>query len=881
MAAFDATSGGERPVAAARASWWAVAGYLLLSVLPIVGGVGIGIPESQVLAPSSIYAQNEIGYGVPVAPSVLSPVFEALGDDADHPQRSSARLVEDGKVLGPPHMLHALIAAVGGGLYSHWGDSLLFSASDSSDPRRNGRRYELHLQSRLPFMASLIWVLCFAAGALRPPRHIAAGRGVSMTVIVAGVVSSALALASVVFGVAVASASVVLATWLVALAVSYGLAIAGGRLLATRPVDLTPLLRLERAVAARVDPVLEPLDRIGPAWRLARLATLSAGAAPFWWVVYHPWPAAWLERLHDDHAVLFCWGVPIFVLALWRRGWFGVAATVALVLVAVAFPLAARWQDVSVHGNATGGLLPYSDARGYWLEANRLLDGVPLDWAARRPAFTAFLSTLFALTGRNLEWSLVFLAAMNAAAIALMGLELRRSLGPPAGAVAIVVLVAFYGFDGGLGTTLTENIGLAVAALGFAAMVRGTRVSQPAVYATGVGLVAFALMARAGAFFVLPALVLAAAWEFRQRWLRAAALVMAATVVAAVVSVGSGRLLSAPAGDQQAFSNFSYSLYGLVVGGKGWQQVVREHPEAREGAEIYALAWQAFKARPAGLVEGAGRMWATYVDVTSTSAYHAFVFIKSASLPKELTTFCYLAAGLGLLLAVGGINQSLRPTLVAGIVGHVASIPFVPPIDAGLRVYAATMPFIAALVALGAAAPAAALVRLIAGPRPATPEPAGRVEWPHASVATGMVIVLATTLVPQALLRVGRSTEPPAVQCGPGQVALAVRVSPGAQLDIVGDEASTTAPTRLRVASLRRTLAMAEIADDLTGVAPGQSLVAAYEVRASRSVWILAPTGVVPGPGVYSTCGVPASDPAAHRFDLYFGGPRWLAASAP
>ena len=54
-------------------------------------------------------------------------------------------LHEDGVPLGPAHSLHALIRGEGGGRFSHWGPQqvLLFSASDRSDPNRNGRVYTI------------------------------------------------------------------------------------------------------------------------------------------------------------------------------------------------------------------------------------------------------------------------------------------------------------------------------------------------------------------------------------------------------------------------------------------------------------------------------------------------------------------------------------------------------------------------------------------------------------------------------------------------------------------------------------------------------------------------------------------------------------------
>jgi hypothetical protein len=65
------------------------------------------------------------------------------GDDLDNCARSSLRLFEGGVELGPAHSLHDDIHARGGGRFSHWGRWLMFSASDGSDPRTNGRTYTI------------------------------------------------------------------------------------------------------------------------------------------------------------------------------------------------------------------------------------------------------------------------------------------------------------------------------------------------------------------------------------------------------------------------------------------------------------------------------------------------------------------------------------------------------------------------------------------------------------------------------------------------------------------------------------------------------------------------------------------------------------------
>jgi hypothetical protein len=68
-----------------------------------------------------------------------------VGDSMEEPIRSLLDVLEDGRSLGPPHSAHADIAARGHGRHSHWHGQLYFSASDNSDPRRNGRTYHAYI----------------------------------------------------------------------------------------------------------------------------------------------------------------------------------------------------------------------------------------------------------------------------------------------------------------------------------------------------------------------------------------------------------------------------------------------------------------------------------------------------------------------------------------------------------------------------------------------------------------------------------------------------------------------------------------------------------------------------------------------------------------
>jgi MoaA/NifB/PqqE/SkfB family radical SAM enzyme len=63
------------------------------------------------------------------------------GDDPENRLRSTLRLFEDGVPLLDAHHFHQTVATRGGGRYSHWGNELIFSATDNTNPNTNGRKY--------------------------------------------------------------------------------------------------------------------------------------------------------------------------------------------------------------------------------------------------------------------------------------------------------------------------------------------------------------------------------------------------------------------------------------------------------------------------------------------------------------------------------------------------------------------------------------------------------------------------------------------------------------------------------------------------------------------------------------------------------------------
>jgi 2-polyprenyl-3-methyl-5-hydroxy-6-metoxy-1,4-benzoquinol methylase len=111
----------------------------IIAELPPDAGFGSDVEGPVIGLPAGIIRQD-------TGSCFLCPLeIVAASDDSDHPYASLVRLFEDSNPLGPPHAPHEEIRRLGSGAYSHWEGHLFFSTSDGSDPRSNGRVYEIRM----------------------------------------------------------------------------------------------------------------------------------------------------------------------------------------------------------------------------------------------------------------------------------------------------------------------------------------------------------------------------------------------------------------------------------------------------------------------------------------------------------------------------------------------------------------------------------------------------------------------------------------------------------------------------------------------------------------------------------------------------------------
>jgi hypothetical protein len=105
-----------------------------------IGVQALWVPQRIDLASTAIVAEQGHAYTVDLAPP--NDLLRLRPSDQESGAGGSAlRLLEDGREIGPAHAPHDDIRVKGSGRYSHWGARLYLSATDSSNPRTNGRRY--------------------------------------------------------------------------------------------------------------------------------------------------------------------------------------------------------------------------------------------------------------------------------------------------------------------------------------------------------------------------------------------------------------------------------------------------------------------------------------------------------------------------------------------------------------------------------------------------------------------------------------------------------------------------------------------------------------------------------------------------------------------
>lgn len=379
--------------------------------------------------------------------------------------------------------------------------------------------------------------------------------------------------------------------------------------------------------------------------------------------------------------------------ALSCPGWWGSALSLSLTCVLFGLRLTAMWRMDKVNPHLVGGLLPYSDASAYYMEALRLLDIGYFSWAtvnAGRPLWPGTIATVLSVTGGDLQIALALLTAIVACACYLFARETQLSFGTITGTIVFLLLYLFYVQF--IGVTSSEVLGLALGAVAAGVLLRAVRVNSRVVFWIGLFLLGLALQARPGAFFILPALALWGMWSFGD-----GSRYRAAFIAGCCAAVGLGFAIrwlfmtvlvdeTAP----PAFTQIGLMLWSLAAG-RSPDDIYLVHPEVRGlppqqlNPLILNWAWTALWAQPLSIIGHAVRVTMTYFSPGGG----AFDYLYTYPIPSVISAL----AKLNLLGWVGIVIRSRRSgygLVGAAIVGIVVSVPLTHYV--GSRSNAATIP---------------------------------------------------------------------------------------------------------------------------------------------------------------------------------------------
>ena len=274
-------------------------------------------------------------------------------------------------------------------------------------------------------------------------------------------------------------------------------------------------------------------------------------------------------------------------------------------------------------------------------------------------------------------------------------------------------------------------------------------------------------------------------------------LVMVALGIAvAIIAIGFTSTPTLIAGGTigSTHSNFSYSLYGLVVGGKGWLQVTIDHPEFFNQGEgggavtdrVYGAAIESILTRPHLFVLGYIKGIANYFD----DLFRFATAFKPLRLAGLLVPWI-----LGVWFAIKRWRYPRYALLLALQAGILISSPFII-VDETNRLFAATMGVDALFVGLGMMW----ISTRFTSKRQEKSE-TFVIQEPRVGVLAGVAAM--ALILPVAMLAIIRPNEsfaghtPPS--CEPGLEAVVVRPGPGTLvLPLVKAGEETLYPLRVR-----------------------------------------------------------------------------------
>jgi hypothetical protein len=505
----------------------------------------------------------------------------------------------------------------------------------------------------------------------------------------------------------------------------------------------------------------------------------------FWLIVSFRIPESIGQYFHTFSlpTILIIFALYYFAFQLRDRA--GLLVSLGLTMALTALSLSYIWSSGFSDNFLISGLVPYKDAKNYFIGSQLLLHGFPLvgaDQGTERPLFPSFLASILFFTGQNLKITLAIITQLTAAAMYMSARQVRDLFGAVAASLFATLLYLYQPF---IGYTMSETLGFLAGCLAFTMIWLAARSMKWQYLVPGVLVLLVAISARAGAFFIFPMLALWIGWIFRGKKrfsIKTAAFALAGMAIGYfLLNSFYARIIGIPPGS--SFGNFSYALYGQVRGGTGWHSAI-EDLGTRNPSIVYREAWQFFLKHPLSLAIGFAKAYRDFFGFDGPSMF-PFGALSSSIWIKIilwLTSMSLLVAGL--VRSLKNMRDYFSALILAGFAGILLSIPFLPPIDGGSRFYAGSAPFFFILPAVG--------INWFWGNRQQQHLSTDR--WRKDMIPVGyfsIAILVITLIVPPLLYSFSPRPIFDLPSCLSGQEPFFIEYHPGSYVDLVKSEAQS------------------------------------------------------------------------------------------
>lgn len=251
-----------------------------------------------------------------------------------------------------------------------------------------------------------------------------------------------------------------------------------------------------------------------------------------------------------------------------------------LVCTLFVFSVSGGWAGLVRDGDFTAasivGLVPFSDASGYFASAQDFVrDGTFSGFAMRRPFAAAARETLMMLGGFSYA-NMVLIQSLLLAAATWFG---ARSIGRWQGLWAGLAYfcLSFFVLRCFLPTALTEPLGIFWALLSIPFVVETLRTRSLAHALIAFTMTSIGLTIRMGAMFLIPAMMVWLVWRFgKQLRQKIGILLISVAILIAIGATNASIERLYGSGHTETGSNFAYTICGLSIGGN-WSDCAQKY----------------------------------------------------------------------------------------------------------------------------------------------------------------------------------------------------------------------------------------------------------------------------------------------------------------